>query len=149
MLFFFSSSIVFEIPYDAYTTLSRNLIGCSALSREYRKLIGWYWKIMRRKLWTLTCPIKNVDLHKASLSRFVFFIYLLQILFGIPIDIYTAVSIVIITTATVIYAQYPVVNTPAADVLTSRSLSKSTSQLQTWYTLILLLCLKYSCSLHL
>ena len=65
-------SIVLEIPNDAYTTLSQNLIGCSAFSWEYRKLIGWYWKTMRRELWTSTCPIKNVDLHKASHSRFVF-----------------------------------------------------------------------------
>ena len=34
------SSIVLEIPYDAYTTLSRNVIGCSTLSQEYCKLIG-------------------------------------------------------------------------------------------------------------
>ena len=46
-----------EIPNDAYTTLSRNLIGGSTLSQEYCKLIGWYWKIMRRQLWTLTNPI--------------------------------------------------------------------------------------------
>mgnify|MGYP001796864326 CR=1 FL=1 len=32
------SSIALEIPDDAYTTLSRNLIGCSTLSQEYCKL---------------------------------------------------------------------------------------------------------------
>ena len=36
------SSIVLEIPNDAYATLSQNLIGCSTLSQEYCKLIGWY-----------------------------------------------------------------------------------------------------------
>ena len=50
------SSVVLEIPNAAYTTLSRNLIGCSIPSKEYCKLIGWYWKIVRRQLWTLTCP---------------------------------------------------------------------------------------------
>ena len=34
------SSIVLEIPNDAYTTLSQNLIGCSTLSQEYCKPIG-------------------------------------------------------------------------------------------------------------
>ena len=61
---------------------------------------------------------------KPATADLSFFIYLLQILFGIPIDIYTAVSIVIITTATVIYAQYPVVNTPAADVVNPHHSSK-------------------------
>ena len=32
---------VLEIPDYRYTTLSRNLIGCSSLSQEYCKLIGW------------------------------------------------------------------------------------------------------------
>ena len=36
-----SSSYVLEIPYDAYTALSQNLIGWSTLSQEYFKLIGW------------------------------------------------------------------------------------------------------------
>ena len=34
------------------------LIGCSTLSQEYYKLIGLYWRLMRRQLWTLTCPIE-------------------------------------------------------------------------------------------
>ena len=34
------SFIVLEIPSDAYTTLSRNLNGCSTLSQEYCKLIS-------------------------------------------------------------------------------------------------------------
>ena len=33
------------------------LIGCSTLSQEYCVLAGWDGKIMRRQLWTLTCPI--------------------------------------------------------------------------------------------
>ena len=37
--------------------LSQYLIGCSLLSQEYCRLIGWDWKIMRRQLWTSTCPI--------------------------------------------------------------------------------------------
>ena len=28
---------------------------CSKLSQAYCKMIGWYWKIIRRQLWTLTC----------------------------------------------------------------------------------------------
>ena len=39
------SSHLLEIPYDGYTTLSQILIGCTPLSYEYRKLIGWCWKI--------------------------------------------------------------------------------------------------------
>ena len=34
------SSIVSEIPNDAYTTLGRILIGCSTLSQKDCKLIG-------------------------------------------------------------------------------------------------------------
>ena len=37
------SSYIQETPNNAYTTLGRNLIGCSTLSREYSKLIGLYW----------------------------------------------------------------------------------------------------------
>ena len=58
------SSCVFEIPDDAYacTTLSQNLIGCTTLSQEYSKLIGCYWKIMRKQL---SCPVHNqVDLER-------------------------------------------------------------------------------------
>ena len=51
------SSYVLEIPNDAYTTLSQNLMGCSTLSQEYCELIGRYWKIMRKQLGTLTCHI--------------------------------------------------------------------------------------------
>ena len=36
-----------EIPNDAYTTLSQNLIGCSTLSQKYCKLIGWYKKMIQ------------------------------------------------------------------------------------------------------
>ena len=60
------STIVLEIPNKAwYTALSWNLIGCSTLSQEYCKLIGWYWKIMRRQFWTLKCPI----IHTACISE--------------------------------------------------------------------------------
>ena len=51
------SSYILEIPNDAYATLSQNLMGCSTLSQEYCKLIGRYWKIMRKQLGTLTCHI--------------------------------------------------------------------------------------------
>ena len=40
-----------EIPHR-----TQSLIGCSTLSQEYCKLIGWYSKIMRHKLYTLTYP---------------------------------------------------------------------------------------------
>ena len=55
MLTFELSSDVLEIPNDAYTTLSPKLIGCSTFGQEYCRLIGWYWRIMRRQLRTLTC----------------------------------------------------------------------------------------------
>ena len=42
------------------TTLIHNLIGCLPLSYEYCKLIGGYWEILRRQLWTLICPIAIV-----------------------------------------------------------------------------------------
>ena len=48
------SSRLLGIPNDAYMLLSQILIGCSLLSQE---LIGWYWKIMRRQIYTLTRPI--------------------------------------------------------------------------------------------
>ena len=50
------SSIILEFPKVAYTALCQHLIGCSTLSQEFCKLIGWYWKIMRWQLWTLTYP---------------------------------------------------------------------------------------------
>ena len=48
--------IFFWIGNGASATLSQNLIGCSTLSQEYCKLIGSYWKIMRRQHWNKTCP---------------------------------------------------------------------------------------------
>ena len=39
--------------------LSLTLIGCLSLTQEYYRLIGWYWEITRRQLWTLSCPINN------------------------------------------------------------------------------------------
>ena len=47
---YFEHSTVLEILNDTYISLSRNLNGCSTLSQEYCKLIGSYWKIMRRQL---------------------------------------------------------------------------------------------------
>ena len=47
-----------EIPDDANTTPSQNLIGYPTLSQEYCKPIGQYRKIMSRQLWTLTCSIR-------------------------------------------------------------------------------------------
>ena len=45
--------------------LIQTVISCSTLGQEYCELIGLYWKLMRRQLWTLapppptlTCPIK-------------------------------------------------------------------------------------------
>ena len=35
---------------DAYTNTQSILTGCSTLSQEYCKLIGLYWKLMRRQL---------------------------------------------------------------------------------------------------
>ena len=49
---------VLEIPNDAYTTLSKTLMSHSTLSLDYFELIGWYWKIMTRQLWTFICPIE-------------------------------------------------------------------------------------------
>ena len=50
------SSIVLGIPNDAYTTLSPNLIGCSALSQEYCKLIGSYWKNNEKATLNINMP---------------------------------------------------------------------------------------------
>ena len=55
---------LWEVSINAYTTVSQNLIGCSSLGQRYRKPIGWYWIIMTRQLWTLTCP----TLHTCSLT---------------------------------------------------------------------------------
>ena len=40
-----------------YNTIDNTPLGCSTLSQECYRLIGWYCKMIRRKLWTLTCPI--------------------------------------------------------------------------------------------
>ena len=50
--------ISLEIPNEAYMLHSQFLIGCSLLSEEWCKLIGWYWRIMRRQVNTLTCPYR-------------------------------------------------------------------------------------------
>ena len=43
-------SYLLEIPSDAYIIPGQNLIGCSSLSHKYCKLVGLYWKLMRRQL---------------------------------------------------------------------------------------------------
>ena len=48
--------LISEIPNDANTTLGQTLIGCLALCQVYCKLIGRYWKIMKKQLCTLSCP---------------------------------------------------------------------------------------------
>ena len=53
MLILELSSYVLEIPNDAYTTLSQNLIGCLTLILEYCKLIGWYGKLENNENATL------------------------------------------------------------------------------------------------
>ena len=53
------SSIVLEIPNDAYTKLSWNLIGCSQSVKNAASWLVNIGKIMRRHLWTLTCPIAS------------------------------------------------------------------------------------------
>ena len=50
------SSHLLEIPNDVHMLLSHILIGCLTFSEEYCKLIGLYWKIMIRQLYTLTFP---------------------------------------------------------------------------------------------
>ena len=51
----FICSFLLEIPNDA--SLSQFWLAVQHSRQEYCKLIGWYWKIMRRQLWTLACPI--------------------------------------------------------------------------------------------
>ena len=58
-----------EIPNDAYTTLSRNLIGSSTLSQELCKVIGWWLEIMRRQLWTLSCPVIGTIMYDQQLIQ--------------------------------------------------------------------------------
>ena len=36
------------------------MIGCSIISQEYRKLVGWYWTMMRRQLFTLASSIRCI-----------------------------------------------------------------------------------------
>ena len=50
---------IMEIPNDAFILLSQILSGCSTLSHENRKWIGWYWIKMRRLLNTITYPIET------------------------------------------------------------------------------------------
>ena len=47
---------------DAYTTLSQNLIGCSTLSQEYCKLIGWYKKTMWRQTLYINMPYYSFNI---------------------------------------------------------------------------------------
>ena len=55
------SSDMLEIPNDAYTTLSQNLIGCLTRGQENCKLMGWYWIIMGKQLWRLSCRILHQE----------------------------------------------------------------------------------------
>ena len=48
------SSHLLEIPNDVHMLLRHILIGCLTLSEENCKLIGWYWKIISRQLYTIT-----------------------------------------------------------------------------------------------
>ena len=47
------SSHLLEISNNAHMLLRHILIGCLTFSEEYCKLIGLYWKMMRRQLDTL------------------------------------------------------------------------------------------------
>ena len=58
-----------EIPNDAYTTFSRNLIGRSTLSQELCKVFGWCLEIMRRQLWTLSCPVIGTIMYDQPLIQ--------------------------------------------------------------------------------
>ena len=42
--------IFYCIGHPKWCIYSRNPIGCSTLSQEYCKLIGWFWKIVRKCL---------------------------------------------------------------------------------------------------
>ena len=55
------SSFLLEIANDALWNTQCIRIGCSTLSQEFCRLIGLYWRLMRRQLWTLTCPIGKLD----------------------------------------------------------------------------------------
>ena len=50
------STYELQIPNEAYTSLSQNLIGCSTPSQDYCKLIGYFSKTTRWVLITFTCP---------------------------------------------------------------------------------------------
>ena len=67
MIILVLSYYVLEIPNDASTILSQNLIGCSTLSQEYCKLIGWHCKVMGRQLWTLACCICNFGIPSTTI----------------------------------------------------------------------------------
>ena len=53
------SSIVLEIPNYAYATLAKNLFGCSTLSQEYCKPIGWYWKKNEQATLNINMPSRS------------------------------------------------------------------------------------------
>ena len=40
--------------------LCQSMCGCSIISQEYRKLVGWYWTMMRRQLFTLASSIRCI-----------------------------------------------------------------------------------------
>ena len=52
------SSHLLEIPISDYVWFHQILIGYSLLSQDLCELIGWYWNVMRRQVYTLTCPIE-------------------------------------------------------------------------------------------
>ena len=55
------SPYLMEIPDDAYymygyATQVKFWLAIPHSSQEYSKLIGWYYEVMRRQIYTLTCP---------------------------------------------------------------------------------------------
>ena len=58
------------------------LIGCLTLSQEYCKLIGLYWKLMRRQLWTLTYFIGFVS--QNYYGKYANHILIIKLVNGIP-----------------------------------------------------------------
>ena len=53
----FSFYLLENNNYACIMPLSQSLISCLFYSQLCSLLIGWYWAIMRRKLYELTCPI--------------------------------------------------------------------------------------------
>ena len=51
------SSYLLEIPNDAYTTLSQFWL---AVQHSVKSTGSWWFILLRRQLWTLTCPIIDI-----------------------------------------------------------------------------------------